>query len=63
MPRTQNHIMSIEAMAEVTKNVKNAFPDVAVHMSKGEPTDALLTVHWNADGEITETVLLFQAEA
>ena len=62
MPKTQKRVMGIEAMAEVTKNVKEAFPDVAVHMSKGVPTGALLTVHWDETAQITETVLLIEAE-
>ena len=62
MAKVNKSIMSIETLVEVTKNVRNAFPDVVVHMSKGEPAGALLTVHWDAEGKITETVLLIESE-
>lgn len=53
--------MSIEAIAEMAKNVKNTFPDVAIHMSEGVPSGALLSIHYDAHGRIAETVLLFLA--
>ena len=61
MPKTEMETMSIEVLAELTKNVKNAFCNADIHMAAGAPVGALLTVHWNSKGEVSETVLLIEA--
>lgn len=52
--------MTLRVLSKVLQCVNEAFPDTPAQFAAGSPSGALLTVHWGADGEITETALLIE---
>ena len=58
--RVETDPMSLAAVAGVIGDVLKAFPGTALRMSGGVPTGMKLTVRWNAEAEITETVLTIE---
>lgn len=62
MGKSEAQAMKIGVIAELTKNVTAAFPDVEVHMAGGVPVGMVLTVRWDAQGTVTASALQIEAE-
>lgn len=58
--KTNAKAMTPAILAKVLEDVDKAFPCTPMQAAAGKPAGALLTVHWNEDGIITETALLIE---
>lgn len=54
--------MSAGTLADILGRVAEAFPGAEVRTAGGAPAGAALTVRWNAEGVIAETVLTIETE-